>query len=114
MPYEVVMEGFGGDWFSASRIYRAWVVEEAVWTRHGTLKQRVEKGEYPAWLLDTHLWVSEQKMGEGTNTDPRRGAPAFSGGNPDDPLRWDQPTNTSIPHATVATLKAKLAALRWA
>lgn len=106
MPYDVVMEGFSGGWFSASRIYRAWVVEDAVWTRHGTLKQRVDNDEYPQWLLDTHLWVSEQKMGEGTKDDPRKGAPAFNGANPDDPLRWDQPTNSSIPHGTVTTLKA--------
>ena len=106
MDYDLVIEGFAGDWFSASRIYRAWVVEEAVWTRHGTLKQRVARGEYPSWLLDTHLWVSEQKMGDGTKDDPRKSAPAFAGANPDDPLRWDQPTNTSIPNGTVTTLKA--------
>ena len=107
MPYEVVVEGFaGGDWFSASQIYRAWVVENAVWTRHGTLQQRVAKGQYPQWLLDTHLWVAEQKMGKGTKEDPRKGGPSFVGANPDDPLRWDQATNSSIPPATVTTLKA--------
>ena len=106
MPYDVVIEGFRGDWFSASQIYRAWVVESAVWTRQGTLKQRVAKGQYPQWLLDTHLWVAEQKSGKGTVADPRKGGPAFIGANPDDPLRWDQATNTSIPPATVTTLKA--------
>jgi hypothetical protein len=108
MPYDIVIEGFSGgdhEWFSAAQIYRAWVVENAVWTRF-TLKQRVAKGEYPQWLLDTHLWVAEQKMGQGTKEDPRKGGPAFIGGNPDDPLRWDQATNASIPHATVRTLKA--------
>ena len=106
MPYDIVLEGFGGDWFDAAQIYRAWVVDNAVWTRHGTLQQRVEKGEYPQWLLESHLWVSEQKMGQGTVGDPRKGGPAFSGGNPDDPLRWDQTTNTSIPQAVPESLKA--------
>lgn len=106
MPYDVVVEGFAGGWFSASRIYRAWVVDNAVWTRHGTLKQRVAKGDYPKWLLETHLWVSEQKMGQGTKDEPFKGGPAYIGANPDDPLRWDQATNTSIPHATVTCLKA--------
>ena len=56
MPYAVVLEGFAGNWFDAAQIYRAWAIKDAVWTQQGTLAERVARGDYPQWLLDTHLW----------------------------------------------------------
>lgn len=63
MSYEVVLQGFEGDWFDASQIYRNWAITSANWTRNGDVKARLAKGEFPRYLTTTPLLV-ESNVGE--------------------------------------------------
>jgi hypothetical protein len=52
LPYEVVVGTFQGDWFDAASRYRAWATDQ-LWAR----QSRWQRGEVPAWISDTGLWV---------------------------------------------------------
>ena len=57
MPYEVVLEGYEGDWYDAAQIYRGWALSSAQWTRRGDLKQRLADGAFPPSLIKTPLLI---------------------------------------------------------
>jgi len=54
MPYDTVVGVYQGDWYGAAKIYRDWVVKEAVWCKKGPLYQRKD---VPQWMLDTDIWT---------------------------------------------------------
>jgi hypothetical protein len=75
MPYEVVLQGFEGDWFDGAQIYREWATTRANWTRKGDLKKRLASGEFPRYLTTTPLLV-ESNVGRTANGTYGRAADA--------------------------------------
>ena len=62
MPYSFLLQSFTAPdletgWFDAAEIYRSWALREASWMQPGTLKDKVARGAFPQWLLETPLWV---------------------------------------------------------
>ena len=55
--YEVVLQGFEGDWFDASQIYREWVLRNARWTRKGNLSTRLNNRQFPHYLTTVPFLV---------------------------------------------------------
>ncbi|MCL5019524.1 MAG: DUF6259 domain-containing protein, partial [Patescibacteria group bacterium] len=53
-PYPAILGVYNGDWFNASKIYRKWVLKEALWTQEGSLSQRTS---VPASIKDLGLWM---------------------------------------------------------
>jgi hypothetical protein len=68
MEYEVVLQGFEGDWYDASQIYRAWATANASWTRKGDLATRLANKQFPEYLTTTPLLIESNvgKPGGGT------------------------------------------------
>ena len=52
MPYEAVVGVYQGDWITASKIYRGWVVNQK-WCAKGKIWQR---SDIPKWYLSTPIW----------------------------------------------------------
>eukprot|EP01052_Picozoa_sp_SAG31_P065872 SAG31_NODE_24678_length_476_cov_1.228117_1_plen_148_part_10 len=62
MPYSFLLQSFEAPdlktgWYDAAQIYRGWVIKNAVWMQPGTLHDKLRRGQYPKWLLETPLWV---------------------------------------------------------
>lgn len=46
-------------WYLAARVYRAWALKHAVWTRKGLLSNRTaDSSDVPQWLADSPLWFN--------------------------------------------------------
>ncbi|MBI5688936.1 MAG: hypothetical protein HZC55_02475 [Verrucomicrobia bacterium] len=58
--YPVVVGVFRGDWVTAAERYRAWGTQQR-WAR----ESRLRRGEVPAWVPDTALWVWNRGRSEG-------------------------------------------------
>ncbi len=52
IPYQAVIGGFTGDWFTAAEIYRNWGTKQE-WAKNARLKNDL----VPEWLKNTGLWV---------------------------------------------------------
>ena len=52
-PGDCVIGPFGGDWYDAARLYRAWALT-APWCAKGPMVQR---DDYPKWLLNINYWA---------------------------------------------------------
>ena len=63
MPYEAVVGVYEGDWITASKIYREWVVNQK-WCAKGRLSQR---NDIPRWYLNTPIWFVSWTEGLATN-----------------------------------------------
>lgn len=53
MPYDFVMTGFQGDWFTACRLYRRWALDQ-VWCSKGPVHQRQD---IPDWFKQLGFWI---------------------------------------------------------
>jgi hypothetical protein len=53
LPYEVATGTFAGDWYDAANRYREWVLDDARWTRRGSIADRED---VPDWFRDRCLW----------------------------------------------------------
>lgn len=51
-PYEVVLETFQGDWFTAADLYRRWA-QNQWWVK----ASRVRTAQTPGWVRDTAVWI---------------------------------------------------------
>ena len=51
MNYEVILQGFEGDWYDAAQIYREWALGSAKWTRKGDVATRLRNKQFPEYLL---------------------------------------------------------------
>ena len=60
LPYQVLLETFAGDWFTAAQRYRAWGREQT-WSRASRLRQ----GIVPAWVVETGAWVWNRGRSDG-------------------------------------------------
>lgn len=60
LPYQVLLESFAGDWFTAAERYRAWGLEQA-WSRNS----RLRLGRVPEWVVQTGAWVWNRGRSEG-------------------------------------------------
>ena len=63
MEYEVVLQGFEGDWYDGSQIYRDWALQNARWTRKGDVQERLAAKQFPAYLTTTPFLV-ESNLGK--------------------------------------------------
>lgn len=63
MPYEAVVGVYEGDWITASKIYREWVINQK-WCAKGKLSQRKD---IPKWYLNTPIWFVSWTEGLTTN-----------------------------------------------
>ena len=52
LPYQAIIGGFTGDWFTAAEQYRSWATNQ-VWAR----ESRLASGQTPQWAVDTGMWV---------------------------------------------------------
>lgn len=52
IPYQSVVGGFNGDWFTAAEIYRSWGTQQA-WAKNS----RLQNNQISDWLKNTSLWV---------------------------------------------------------
>ena len=62
MPYSFLLQSFAAPdlatgWFDAAEIYRTWALREATWMQPGTLKDKIARGTFPQWLVETPLWI---------------------------------------------------------
>ena len=63
MNYEVILQGFEGDWYDAAQIYREWALGSAKWTRKGDVATRLRNKQFPEYLTTTPLLI-ESNVGE--------------------------------------------------
>lgn len=63
MPYEAIVGVYEGDWITASKIYRKWVINQK-WCAKGKLSQRKD---IPKWYLNTPIWFVSWTEGLTTN-----------------------------------------------
>ena len=70
---EVVLQGFEGDWFDATQIYREWALTHARWTRKGDVAARLASKQFPEYLTTTPLLI-ESNVGEPSGGTYGRGA----------------------------------------
>ena len=59
---EVVLQGFEGDWFDASNIYREWALTHARWTRKGDVAARLASKQFPEYLTTTPLLIESNVL----------------------------------------------------
>ena len=62
VPFPLVVGVLPGDgteasWYSASQVYRSWVLAGAHWTKAGPIAHRTNPA-VPAWLLHNDVWVN--------------------------------------------------------
>ena len=57
MVYDVVLQGFEGDWYDGAQIYREWVLQNARWTRKGDVATRLANKEFPEYLTTTPFLI---------------------------------------------------------
>ncbi|GMV91597.1 MAG: putative glycoside hydrolase [Candidatus Hydrogenedentota bacterium] len=50
--YDVLLQTFDGDWYTAAALYREWAIKQW-WVE----QSRVRTGQVPDWVRDTGLWV---------------------------------------------------------
>ena len=67
MAYEVVLQGFEGDWYDGAQIYREWVLQNARWTRRGDVATRLANKEFPEYLTTTPFLI-ESDVGRSSGT----------------------------------------------
>jgi hypothetical protein len=61
-----------GGWFEVAQIYKRWVLQNAAWTRAGTLQTRVASGDLPQWVLDVPFWVrANMDCGQDSSSPPK-------------------------------------------
>ena len=58
--YDVLLDAFSGDWYTAAAQYRQWA-KEAPWTR----QSRLRTGKTPDWVRDTGLWIWNRGVSSG-------------------------------------------------
>jgi len=62
IPYNAVIGVFRGDWFTAAKIYRKWVLKNAPWCIRGKIN---EHKDIPEWFKQISLWWRPSRESRG-------------------------------------------------
>jgi hypothetical protein len=68
LMYPMIVQAFVGDWWDASQIYREFALNEASWTRAGSLATRAGTSGpqgIAQWMIDTPFWAEGAGTGAG-------------------------------------------------